>query len=315
MEILSKRINSVQIKKQKGEILITTHDIYRFSQRENRLTAHVKSGKGNVPVVCISSGKTMPPEIEIARADLRQQGFSQTLIRWIGWQQIYTELNDLDQETREKPEIEGLRKSLEMENISTPIFKGFKKGELTEISDFVKSYPSVFQNAKQLIEDVIEYVQGKDENADILYSRKQTTTFPLMKQVSAGFRYLEMGNYHASLGFDFSQSYVHQKWELSAKQVKALSKSQLSSVLADLSKENFKFERYNKGNLEEIADMGILQQLPDELGVVFSRYYLFSDNILCINPEDLVKFLGDGMLWMLNFFKTAGLYAEKKAEA
>lgn len=35
----------------------------------NQLVSHVRSGKGNVPVVCISRGKVEPPEIEEAAVE------------------------------------------------------------------------------------------------------------------------------------------------------------------------------------------------------------------------------------------------------
>jgi hypothetical protein len=275
----------------------------------DQLVRHVRSGKGNVPVVCVSQGKIEPPEIEEARETLTQQGFSKTLIRWVSWQQIYAELDNLPYKEQKKTEIEGLRKSLESESIAAPVFKGFQKSELIETSQFVKSYPIIFQNAKQLIEDIIEYVKAKDSNVDVDYSKRQSTTFPIMSQVSAGFRYLEMRLNHANLSFDLSKDYLHQEWgQLSAKQLKALDISQMESILAALSKEGFKLERYNRGNLEDVQDLEILKQIPDELGVVFSRYYRFTDDVLYINPQELVRFIGDGVLWMLNFFKTRDLY-------
>jgi len=283
----------------------------RGSVGSSQLVSHVRSGKGSVPVVCVSRGKVEPPEIEEARRNLTQQGFDKTLIRWIGWQQIYMELGRFTYDRPGKPEVEGLKESIERENMSNPTFRGFKKSELVETSQFAKTYAAIFQNAKQLIEDVIEYVQEKDENVEVSYSRRPSTTSPIMQKVSAGFRYAEMQLYYATVSFDFSKGHVHQSWELLANQLKALNRLQIENILADLHKEGFKLEGYSEGNLEEVSDLETLSKLHDEVGVAFSRYYCFSDDALYTNPQDLVRSLGDGILWMLDFFKKRGLYVSE----
>lgn len=290
-----------------GQRILFIESKLKSGVNPNQLVSHVRSGKGNVPVVCVSSGKVEPPEIKEARRSLTQQGFSETLIRWISWEQINAELNSLAYVLPGKPEIEGLRKSLESESMATPTFKGFTRGELVEASQFAKSYAAIFLNSKQLLQDVMEYVQGKDENIETWGVSPQSTKSPIMEKMSVGFRYAGTQQRQIVLTFDFSKACVYQRSELTAKQLKDLAASHLENILADLNKGSFKLEGYSQGNLEEVADPETLKQLPDEIGVSFSRYYYFSDDALHKNPQELVKVLGDGILWMLDFFKTRDL--------
>jgi hypothetical protein len=274
----------------------------------NQLIKHVRSGKGNVPMVCISRGKVEPKEIKEAQENLLKEGFGQTLIRWIGWQQIYTELVNLPHEIQEKPEVRGLIISLEKENLAARAFTGFKKDELVSSSQLLMRYSSIFENVKQLIHDIIEHIKEKDNTieANVVPSSKVLNS--IYGVISGSFRHTDMMNTRALLEFDFYEEHVRLAWDnLQAKHLKIVNESQLESYLIDLKKRNFRFEILKQGKWEESETMADLKKVEDEDWVAFSSYYSFDNEIFYVNPPDVVKHFADEVVWMLHFFKTRGL--------
>lgn len=275
----------------------------------NQLILHVKSGKGHVPVLCISRGKTEPMEIQKARETLSKLGSSEDLVRWLGWQQMYTELNSLSSRIQEKPEIAGLTKSLEKENLAELAFKGFKKDDLVRISQFVRIYPELFENAQLLIDGVIERVKKKNQEVKVYFKRKQTTVSPIKHQTFAGFRYPEMENTWAYLTVDFSDGHLRLELSMESEKLKELSDSQVKNYLEDLrSREGFKLETPRK---EEIDSA---KQLRDGGYVSFSRYYCCDSDVLYLNPQELVKLISEDIFWLLDFLKTRKLCVGKESE-
>jgi len=281
---------------------------------KSQLISHVKSGEGKIPVICISSGNTEPMEIGDANENLSQLGYNQTLIRWVGWKQIYAELLSLHPEMREKYEVAGLISSLENENLSGPRLRAFKQYELSDISHFVRLYPNIFDNAKQLIQSVIEYVKEKDPNVEIDY--KTRPSYPISEEMTARFRHRET-EYHAFVCFDFGQAHIWLAWgNLLVKQLKNLTDTQMETLLAGIKEKSFKLESYEEGELREVPnDPKIIRGLEEERWAYFSHYYYFDDERFYKAPFEIVKQFGDEILLMLDFFKTLGLYTQQRSEA
>jgi len=279
----------------------------------NQLFSHISSGKGSIPVVCVSRGKVEPEEIKQARENLVKQGFSQSLILWIGWQQIYTELVNLPRRMQEKPEIAGLIASLESEDLAARTFRGFKKEEMMNVTQLLMSYSAIFENTKQLLRDIIEYVKEKDSTIIVLEDKPHfLTRDSIFGGIFCWFAHAGWRTYHANLTFDFYERHICLAWKnIEAKQLKAVNSSQLENHLMDLKKKNVRLETDKHGKLEELRTVEDLKEIEDKSSVQFSCYYFFDNEILYKKPEDVVKGFAEDILWMLDFFGTRGLYAKE----
>jgi len=235
----------------------------------SQLISHARSGQGKIPVVCISSGNIRPAEIENATEALLKEGYGQTLIRWISWKQIYTDLLDFP-EIWEKYEVAGLIRSLENENLFGPKLEAFKQDELSNISGFVKLYPNIFDNARQFVRSVIECVQKKDPNVEIEF--KMRPYFPVTDVITARLRRKNMEEYNAVMCFNFGEAQIRLGWDLQVKQLKYLSDTQMEKLLGSMKKEGFKLESYEGTQLREIPnDPEIINELEEERWALFSR--------------------------------------------
>ena len=362
-----------------GERLITTHDIFRFSQKENRLTAqlmlaieankdpllkrfltmcsldqyadnltqirislqgaegestpdatllldsekllfieckleshadasqlisHVRSGEGRVPVVCISSGIAEPVEIRDAAENLSKQGFDKTLIRWVSWNQIYTELLSLPYEMQEKHEIAGLISSIEKENLSSLRLRAFKQEELSEISQFVKLYPTIFENAWQLVHGVLLYVLEKAPNVEVTHTKPKGID-PIRPEIITDFRYAGMESYNVQMNFDFCDGHVRLAWGGPAKQLKGFSGTQMEKLLSKIKKESLRLELYPGEEIPgETSIPEIIKETQEEKWIYLSRYYHFNDQRLYTRPYEIVKRFGEDILLLLSFIES-----------
>ena len=276
---------------------------------EDQLVSHARSGQGKIPVVCISSGNIKPAEIEAATRELLKEGYYQTLIRWIGWKQIYTDLLDFP-EIREKYEVAGLIRSLENENLSGAKLQAFKQDELSNISKFVKLYPNMFDNARRFVRSVVEYVQEKDPNLEIEF--KTHSYVPLTDVITARLRHKNMEEYNSIICFNFGEARIRLGWDLRVKQLKYLSDTQMEKLLGRMEKGVFKLESYEGTQLQEIPnDPEIMKKLEEDRWALFSRYYYFDDERLYRAPYEIVKQLGEDLILLFNFFMELGLYTPR----
>lgn len=120
---------------------------------------HVRSGKGEIPVVCITGGVAKPEGIDEASRKLSES--ERNLIKWISWRQLNQSIRNMPDEVVKTMEASSLIQSLESENLVG--FTGYKPEEVKDLSGFVLRYNTLLSKLSPLMEDVQLSLSSKDK--------------------------------------------------------------------------------------------------------------------------------------------------------
>lgn len=293
----------------------------------NQVIGHIKSGKGRIPLVCITSGVTRPEGISQALEKL--SGREKDLIRWISWRQLYQTTTNIPEEIVKAEEVSSLIQSLEFENLVG--FTGYESEELKDLSVFVSRYNTVLLKISQLTEDIELSLSSKDKSIKrIRFVRDGRSTGGLdaISFCDYAFSYedwedcgydatrdwvREEGSFAAiSFYFDEAKAYIWGRATYGT--IDRVAKESWDDILNAFGSKGFTISLLTKEarDFEDLEVDRALERLKKETTKVldFTHEYDF-DKILLQKPNRVVSSLANEMSWILNFFKRKGMFTPK----
>lgn len=273
-----------------------------------QLVNHVKSGRGKVPVVCLTEQRAEPIGIANAQRIILAEGYPEDLIRWMSWKTVYLVLKSLPKNMQDKPEIEGMIRTLEDENLLG--FLGFERQELEGMLDFVKKYRNVLNKTEQFMQDLNTYLQEKNakiESSD--YHPKNEDycfhLFGLENWENCGDTWAGPIGSFVGVTKNLKEGYFAIVVRIGIYTIDKYSRDEDAYIeLLD------KIER----NIAEILGDNYDQFLPVDDAIEFSAKYRFDEEILYIKPDELVRKFGEKLIAILRFLETSGYYEREEYE-
>ena len=273
-----------------------------------QLLNHIESGLGEVPVLCLTGKRSKPDGVAEAQRILGRKGLAENLIKWMSWKTVYSMIKSLPNNIKDKPEIIGMLKSLEGENLLG--FIGYKKQEFEGLPEFVKKYRNILNITEQLMEDIKSYLQEKNPKI------RSSDYHPKNEDLCLHIFYLEnweicgdtwqegIGSF-AGIRNDFESGFFNIFVRIGLRTIEKHARNEAEMI-----------ELWDKieSNLGEIFGNNYDQFYVIDKALEFRAKYAFDEEFLFKSPAKVVHSFGQKLLSVLNLLQTSKYFEKAEYE-
>ena len=295
----------------------------------DQVISHIKSGKGKIPLVCITGGVTKPEGIDQASEKLSEN--ERNLIKWISWRQLYQIIKNMPDEVAKTMEVSSLIQSLEFENLVG--FTGYKSEEAKDLSGFVSRYNTFLSKLSPLMEDVQLSLSSKDKTIKLVkFVRDGRSLSPdVITFCDYAFSYENWEN----CGYDATRDWVREEGSFAAisfhcneEKVYAWARSTYGTIekveeesweeiLNNFDSRGFSISLLSEGarDFEDLEVKRALERLKEgKVKVIDFKKEFDFEKILLQKPNRVISTLTNEVLSTLRFFKQKGVFALKASK-